>query len=440
MNYTLKLKNYIDEHRIESKESALKTTMAIQASELNAGGPNYTRTLHIPKFYTQEDKRIFASIVDTMYQIFSKVIMAYRSDENIRELFGFSKELEELILLKPRYESLIPICRIDIFYNEKTKEFGFCEFNTDGTSAMNENKRLNEFLSLNNAFMALNTDFEIMELVNTWVDAFLKICQSDCKLGQSPNIAIVDFLDKAYLNELYVFEKVFKEKGYQCEVVDIRNLEYRDHKLWSTKSGMQLDVIYRRAVTKDVMENLDLVKDFIDAIKADDISIIGAFQTQLIHHKCINQVLLNSLMQEYFTQEEVGFIKKHLPKTYDLTQDIADMIKQDKDNWLIKPKDSYAAKGVWAGVDLKTEEWKHEVDHWVDKDYIAQEYITPYKSENIDLVNYDDYQMYSNLTGLYVYDGKFAGVYSRLSDSGIISTQYNEKTVPTLFIKQEEQK
>lgn len=437
MNYTLKMKNYIDEHHIESKESALKTTMSIQASELNAGGPNYTRTLHIPKFYTQKDKKIFTSIVDTMYQIFSKVIKAYRNDEEIRKLFGFSKELEELILLKPRYDSLIPICRVDIFYDEKTKEFGFCEFNTDGTSAMNENKRLNDFLSLNNAFMALDTDFEIMELVNTWVDAFLKICQTDPKLGNMPNIAIVDFLDKAYLNELYVFERVFKEKGYQCEVVDIRSLEYRDHKLWSTKSGMQVDVIYRRAVTKDVMDNLELVKDFIDAIKADDVSIIGSFQTQLIHHKCINQVLLHPLMQKYLTQEEVAYIEKHLPKTYDLTKDVADMIKEDKDRWIIKPKDSYAAKGVWAGVDLNTEEWKNEVNHCTDKDYIAQEYITPYKTENIDLVNYDDYQMYSNLTGLYVYDGQFAGVYSRLSDSGIISTQYNEKTVPTLFIKEE---
>lgn len=437
MNYTLKMKNYIDEHHIESKESALKTTMSIQASELNAGGPNYTRTLHIPKFYTQKDKKIFTSIVDTMYQIFSKVIKAYRNDEEIRKIFGFSKELEELILLKPRYDSLIPICRVDIFYDEKTKEFGFCEFNTDGTSAMNENKRLNDFLSLNNAFMALDTDFEIMELVNTWVDAFLKICQTDPKLGNMPNIAIVDFLDKAYLNELYVFERVFKEKGYQCEVVDIRSLEYRDHKLWSTKSGMQVDVIYRRAVTKDVMDNLELVKDFIDAIKADDVSIIGSFQTQLIHHKCINQVLLHPLMQKYLTQEEVAYIEKHLPKTYDLTKDVADMIKEDKDRWIIKPKDSYAAKGVWAGVDLNTEEWKNEVNHCTDKDYIAQEYITPYKTENIDLVNYDDYQMYSNLTGLYVYDGQFAGVYSRLSDSGIISTQYNEKTIPTLFIKEE---
>ena len=35
--------------------------------------------------------------------------------------------------------------------------------------------------------------------------------------------------------------------------------------MWSTKGGMQLDVIYRRAVTRYVTENLELVKNFIDA-------------------------------------------------------------------------------------------------------------------------------------------------------------------------------
>ena len=56
------------------------------------------------------------------------------------------------------------------------------------------------------------------------------------------------------------------------------------------------------------------------------------------------------------------------------------MIKEDKNQWIIKPKDS-CAKGVWAGVDLIIEELKHEVEHWIDKDYIAQEYITPYKQK-----------------------------------------------------------
>ena len=49
-----------------------------------------------------------------------------------------------------------------------------------------------------------------------------------------------------------------------------------------------------------------------------------------------------------------------------------------------------------------------------------------------------EFQLYSNLTGLYTYNGKFQGVYSRMSDGGIISTQYNEKTVATRYINKEE--
>lgn len=434
-----KFKKYIDGHRIESKESALKVTMAIQSSELNAGHGNYTRTLHVPKMFSQADKKRFEKIVDTTYTIFSKTIEAYRKDPAIRKLFPFSKELEELILLRPRYPIPIPICRIDVFYDENHKEFHFCEFNTDGTSAMNENRRLNEFLDLNNAFTALKPDCEIMELMESWVDAFLLTYASSFEAKSDPHIAIVDFLENAYLSELYEFEKLFKKRGFVCEVVDIRDLKYDGSKLVNVKTNTTFDVIYRRAVTKDVMEHYDELKDnFIQCVKDGNVVLIGAFQTQIVHHKCINQVLFDKTMRTYFTEEECAFLDEHLPKTYDLTLDVANRIVLQKADWIIKPKDSYAAKGVWAGCDLNQEHWAQVLYDFVDHDYIAQEYIPPFKSENIDLVNYDHWMMYSNLTGLYTYNGVFAGVYSRMSDSGIISTQYNEKTVPTLFLSNEE--
>ena len=31
---------------------------------------------------------------------------------------------------------------------------------------------------------------------------------------------------------------------------------------------------------------------------------------------------------------------------------------QDKDAWIIKPVDSYAAKGVYAGIDYSHKEWR----------------------------------------------------------------------------------
>ncbi len=421
-------------HPLESKESALRITEAIQKSELNLGGNMYTRTLHIPKVFTMEDKKRFENIVNTTYSIFTKVIEAYKKDPQIRKRFGFSSELEQLILCEPAYKSPIPICRIDIFYDEKTKDFHFCEFNTDGTSAMNENKRLNDFLLLNNIYQMDPQDYEIMELVDSWADAFIKTMKEDPNVCKEARIGICDFLENAYYTELYVFEDVFKQKGYDCEVVDIRDLEYKEGKLYSKKTHKVIDVIYRRAVTRDVMDHYDQVQPFIQAYLHHDVCCIGAFQTQLVHHKQITQVLMDPLMQSYFTKDEITFIEEHCPVTYDLHSDILEKI-QNKDEWIIKPKDSYASKGVWAGIDLKQEQWDQVVSQHLDANYIVQKYITPYKTKNIDLVNFDVFKEYSNMSGLYVYNGQFAGVYSRCSDGGIISTQYNEKTISTLFLR-----
>lgn len=426
---------YILENPIRAKESALKTSMEIQNSELNLGGGYYTRTLLIPKFFTQEDRQIFEKIVQSTFSIFETVFHAYRNDPEIRALFPFDKELEELILLEPLYAPIIPISRIDIFYNEETKDYWFCEFNSDGTSAMNENRRLHEFLKYNEPYQVLHPDVEEMELMDSWIDAFLEDYAQSPKAQEAPVIAITDFLEKAYLTELYVFRDFFEKRGIRCEVADIRDLEYTDGKLVSRKTGTAFNAVYRRAVTRDIMDHREEVRPFLQAVRENAVVLIGAMQTQLIHHKEIFKILHNPIMQKYFTPQQVTFIERHVPETMDLTEEAAQMAATDKDHWIIKPKDSYAARGVYAGVDHTQEEWELVLRDHQNADYILQQYIPPYKTKNIDLINYDTFLPYSNLTGLYAYNGTFAGVYSRMSDSGIISTQYNEKTVPTLFLK-----
>ena len=108
------------------------------------------------------------------------------------------------------------------------------------------------------------------------------------------------------------------------------------------------------------------------------------------------------------------------------------------DRWIIKPLDSYASRGVFAGVDYSEDEWEDIVhQHW-NKNYIYQEYYHPYRTENICFRDANpQFQSYTNMSGLYVYNGEFAGVYSRLSTGGIISSQYNERAVATLVVKEE---
>jgi hypothetical protein len=57
----------------------------------------------------------------------------------------------------------------------------------------------------------------------------------------------------------------------------------------------------------------------------------------------------------------------------------------------------------------------------------------PYQTYNIDFHKENEAQRkYSNLTGLYVYNGKFAGVYSRQSNKEIISSEYDENDIATI--------
>ncbi len=74
-----------------------------------------------------------------MCGIFIKVMDAYAKTK-ITGGFWIRAEVRGTDLKEPTYDSPIPIARIDIFYNEETGDFKFCEFNTDGTSAMNEDR------------------------------------------------------------------------------------------------------------------------------------------------------------------------------------------------------------------------------------------------------------------------------------------------------------
>lgn len=110
-------------------------------------------------------------------------------------------------------------------------------------------------------------------------------------------------------------------------------------------------------MTSDLFDRYEQSKPLFQAIKDQAVCMIGSFQTEIIHHKESMKLLSHPLLQAYFTQEERDFIQKHCPQTYDWT-DSTSINLSDKNQWILKPKDSFGAKGVYAGIDLKEKDWK----------------------------------------------------------------------------------
>jgi len=424
----------------KNRLSSIKSLDYIKKSSARYHG-GYIYSLYAPKLFPESTVEYFRDAMDTIYSILTKIIKEYIEHEDYRKLFGFDKRLESLILTDRLYDCFLPIARIDIFLNEQDLSFKFCEFNADGSSSMNEDRELNIALMKTDAYIEMSKKYllEPFELFDSWVNEFTSIYATYKKRVTKPYIAIVDFLEKSSsIEEFEQFRKSFEKAGYESEICEIRNVRYINSTLYSPK-GRKIDAIYRRAVTSDIMADIDVVPDFIQAVRDQNVCLVGSFCTQVIHNKIIFKILSDERTSVFLDEKEREYIKTHIPHTVRLRRSEcdADEIVREKDKWIIKPDDSYGAKGVFAGINFSGDEWEKIILENINNNYLLQEFQTPYKSANIDFgLKNPGFESYSNLTGLYMYNGKLKGIYSRLSKTKIISDQYDENVIASVIVKE----
>ena len=255
---------------------------------------------------------------------------------------------------------------------------------------------------------------------------------------ETVNVAIVDFLDIGRVREFEEFLRHFQKKGVRCEICDIRRLRYENGGLISEK-GHRIDAIYRRAVTSEIMDRLDEIPAFLQAVRDRAVFLAGDFCTHIIDNKWTFYVLHHERTAKFLTQEETAFIKAHIPMTVPFDGSGTDKAKvlENKDAYILKPWDGYAAHGVKAGCECTQQEWENCVNEVYGKGYICQEFAKQYDSYNTDIFFGDGkWKDYSHMTGLFVYNGMFSGVIARSAPSGGIIDYYrDERRQPTFFVR-----
>ncbi len=393
--------------------------------------------LYHPMFFTQEDVDNFNKISDILISITNKVTEKYLESDEFRRKFEFSKLLEELIFVDNGYDINAPIGRFDLFYQDYDN-FKFCEFNTDGSSAMNEDNTIGNILlgseGLKN--FAERYNLSLFELIDKWVDDSLSIFKKWNSEIEKPNVAIVDFIESGTSSEFQVFQQAFIKKGCNTIIVDPRNLQYKDGHLYF--EDFKIDLVYRRIVTFELIDKANEIPDFIEAYKDKAFCCIGSIKSQIMHNKIIFKILHDDDTQEFLSEEEREFVKNHMPITglFKGSREVYKMVLNDKDKYIMKPLDLNASQGVYAGRDLTQDEWKERLDKNWDTDYLYQEFFEPFKREH---VLFEDGELkvekFKSIVGLFIYKEKFAGIYTRIGKNNIISGITNYYTLPNLLVK-----
>ena len=69
------------------------------------------------------------------------------------------------------------------------------------------------------------------------------------------------------VDEFRIFSEYFKQAGYECVIADVRDLSF-DGTVLRDGNGQQIDAIWRRCVTNDVLEHWDESQELISAVTA----------------------------------------------------------------------------------------------------------------------------------------------------------------------------
>lgn len=383
--------------------------------------------------------KFYRDFIDTFLNILNKTINEFLVNPAFRDRFPFSEKMNNYILMEPGYKGHFPIARFDILF-DREGNIKFCELNTDGTSAMNEVRVMQEILGSSDAAKSLrkkeNISFYGFELFNSWINILLdKYREFSGKKRVNPTIAIVDFKSEGVVSEFKEFKKHMESWGLEAYVVDPQELCYNGNVL--KYNDIIIDLIYRRATTSSLFNNFDKAEDLFSAYKEKSVCVCGGFRSQVIHNKAIFHVLHRAEDLEFLTGDEQNFLNKYILPTGILedTPEIIKKLQSNKNDYILKPCDMFAGKGIKLGKNCADKEWVQHLNQCCGEDYLYQRFCQP---DTIDLFTIDEnkdtepaFVPYNFTLGFYVYDEKMTGLYNRAGRYDIIGSDYECVTVPS---------
>ena len=397
---------------------------------------------HIPALFhpvilSKETLSKISQQSEQMNRILNKTIELYKNNSEVKAYFNLPDPLDEWININPGYNTQIPISRYDGFWDGKN--YKLCEFNTDGTSGMNEVNTLNEAFLDTDMGRYLKDLYSIKNFnLNSAVLNTILTAYKNFEGKSTPNIAIVDFLDLGIIPDFKDLKKYFIGKGYPTEICDIRHLKYKNGSLWH--NDFKIDLLYRRAVTDEMFPRKNDIKDFLKAYKENAVCVVGPLCSHVAHTKLVMTFLSSPLAENLFTDKEIIFIKNHVPWTRLLTNDSSfiNKIIANKDDYFLKPHNSHGGTGVYSGEELDTDSFKKIINKILDdknQAYLVQKKI-PIPTNYFISDDKGTLREYKVNIAAYVFNNKLSGFFIRVSSSGsIINASRGASVVPAFISK-----
>jgi len=404
-------------------------------------------TLLKPNFISPKQSKQLQYTVEKISSALNKFIGLYLKNEQVRQIMKFSDAENELFFIEPHYSVPLVIARLDAFMNDY--EVKFLEFNCDspaGTAysdvledGFKEILKSYEFLDLWK-IEYINRQERFFQAIRSCYKEFRKVHP---QFPDKPTIAIVDWAEVSTASEFVLLKEFFEAKGLSTIITSPQKFQIDGDRM--VVEGEPVHLIYRRVITRELVEKLDEVQNFVQGVKNGLACMCNPFRSFIVGNKKVLALLTDERFQNIYDREELEVIRKAIPwtkvladmkATYDgYTVDLPRFISDNKDKLVLKAASSYGGKDVFLGRETDQSTWDKVInDNIAAQNWVVQQYVNIPQEIFPEITTEVKMKLKKVNINPFAFVGKYGGTISRVSDKSIINVSAGGGLVPTMSV------
>jgi hypothetical protein len=348
------------------------------------------------------------------------------------------------VAIDPGYATSSPTCRLDSFLTPSA--YQFVELNAETPAGIAYAEALVEIFLELPILQKFQQRYRLRRfqarsrLLETLVSCYREAGGRE----EHPRIAIVDYDGVPTRAEHHLFQDFFESKGYPSIVCDPRRLTYEGGRL--RHEGIVIDIVYKRLLVNELLEKAGELTAFLQAARAQAVTIVNPFRCKPIHKKAIFAVLTDDDLQSLFTEAERAAIAAHVPWTRRVREerttfegkviDLPAFIRENREHLVMKPNDEYGGKGVFIGWETSEADWNEALAAALEASYVVQ-WKVELSRQSFPELTPAGLQFRDMVVDLdpFVFNGEVEGFLTRLSGTSLANVTSGGGQVPAFLVE-----
>ena len=433
-------------------QDANRSYLAFVNERLNPLGARRAKLCLTPYTHDSAFEERYRQIVASYALILEHVFQRYPVDARIRDVLGYSGELESHLETMTVYPRNLALARLDVFVT--ADGLRMVESNTETPGGNEECTTLE--IGYQRFFSApgLVRRERLQKVLDTLLDHYrVQMSHKGLEAKERPTINLItwDWDIQRIRGEYDVLIDFIRGAGCPCDILDPNRLEFRDGHAFSPSTGERVDLFYRRFTTDELPKNSSTGFALARRLNDSSAAVVNPFCTKRVDSKNIMVLIDDRELDDVFTPElmpHVERIRTVLPWTRKVSRamvvdgarvDGGRFLRESRERLVIKEANSYSSVGVFLGEDATPAQWDEIVERALQGDHIVQEKID---LPTVGVTLFDgEREIHEELiynVNPYLFNGQFGGLYVRASSDKLTSFKVGKvATVMPVFLRQE---